>query len=187
MKVSKTVSIEIDLLNRVIEENPNFSSVVTEALENWLNFKKETERGNTIHFSKSITSRIPPKAIWQLMTFDGIVKWVSVLTKAEYLVDDTIGLGSKCILYGEVDDINITSIAEITEYREFEKMVFRAEGDFRVFTSVSLNTRGPSTEVVVIIVVGLSEELASNDRKEEILKSIEEGFSIFSKLASNIS
>ena len=187
MKVSKTVSIDIDLLQRVIDENPNFSSAVTEALENWLNFKKETERGNSIHFSRTFNTKIPPNVIWQLLNFDGIVKWENLLTKAEYLSEQKTGLGTRCKLFAKLDDLNLSSIATITEYLENEKMVFRSEGDFRVFASATLNSRSASTDVSVIIVVGLSDEVASKERKDVVYKSLESAFSNFAKVASTLS
>jgi hypothetical protein len=187
MKVSKTVSIDLNLLQRVLEENPNFSKAVTEALENWLNFKQETERGNSVHFSNTFNTKIPPKIIWQLMTFDGIVKWINMLKKVEYLTEHTSGLGTKCILYGEIDDIKASTVAEITEYKEYERMVIRSQGEFRMFVSASLYSKGPTTNVNVVVVVGLSDELSSDRRKEAIHKSIESAFGMFAKVASTLS
>ena len=115
MKVSKTVSIELELLQQVLEKNPKFSEVVTLALESWLAIQQQTEEGNIIHFSQAFKSKIPPKIIWNLLTFDGLVKWVKMIEKAEYITDAHTGLGAKCILYRKVDDIEATSEAEIVE------------------------------------------------------------------------
>ena len=160
---------------------------VTEALENWLYFKRETEQGNSIHFSRIFRTKIPPKIIWQLVTFDGIVKWVKMLTKVEYLTDSTVGLGTRCKLYGQMGDIQATSIAEIIEYREYEKLVYRSTGDFRVFSSASLTHKGSQTEVAVIIVIGLSDELASEDIKGDIQRNLESAFGLFEKVATTLS
>ena len=124
MKVSKTVSIELELLQRVLEVNPNFSKAVNEALESWIYFKKETVHGNTIHFSKIFNIQVPANIIWQLVTFEGLVKWVNMLTRVEYLTEQTKGIGTRCKLYGRLRERESSSIAEITEYVENEKMVF---------------------------------------------------------------
>ena len=117
---------------------------------------------------------------------DGIVKWVDALTKVEYLTEQTNGLGTSCKIYGKIDDIEGISTAEITEYKEHERLVIRSFGDFRMFMSASFYPKGPSTEVNVVIVVGLSERLASNKRKEVIQRSIESGFGCFEKIASTL-
>jgi len=44
MKVSKTVSIDLELLRSVLSEEKNFSAAVTEALEMWLAKKVENEK-----------------------------------------------------------------------------------------------------------------------------------------------
>jgi len=44
MKVSKTVSINLELLQMVLKVDENFSKVVTEALEMWLAKKLENEQ-----------------------------------------------------------------------------------------------------------------------------------------------
>jgi len=44
MKVSKTVSIDLELLRLVLNTEENFSKAVTEALEMWLAKKLENEK-----------------------------------------------------------------------------------------------------------------------------------------------
>jgi post-segregation antitoxin (ccd killing protein) len=44
MKVSKTVSIDLELLRTVLSKEKNFSAAVTEALEMWLAKKLENEK-----------------------------------------------------------------------------------------------------------------------------------------------
>ncbi len=44
MKVSKTVSIDLELLQMVLKIDENFSKVVTDALEMWLAEKLENEQ-----------------------------------------------------------------------------------------------------------------------------------------------
>ena len=43
MKVSKTISIDLELLQKVIEKEKNLSEAVSEALEMWLAKKSENE------------------------------------------------------------------------------------------------------------------------------------------------
>ena len=85
MKVSKTASIDIDLLQRTLQANKNFSEIVSLALESYLFFQKETERGNTVNFSKSFTTKVPLKNIWPLMSIENMVKWVNLIDTFEYL------------------------------------------------------------------------------------------------------
>ena len=187
MKVSKTVSIEIDLLQKILEENNNFSHIVTEALQNWLYFKNETEQGNAIHFSRIFKTKIPPKIVWRLMSFDGLTKWIKMIKKTEYLTDQKKGLGTKCKLYGQIEDVKATSIAEITEYNEYERMVYRSQGDFRIFSSATLTPKGSQIEVAVIIIIGLSDELVSAGVKGEIQRNLESAFGLFEKVATTLS
>lgn len=121
------------------------------------------------------------------MNFDGLVKWVEMIEKAEYLTETHTGLGAKCILYGKVDDIEATSTAEIIEYQEYEKLVIRSQGDFTLFISAILNPRGSYTEVRTMIVVGLSHELATEDVRREIYYNLNSGFDSFRNVASSMS
>jgi len=187
MKVSKTVSIELDLLQQVLEKNQKFSEAVTIALENWLTIQKQSEEGNIIHFSKTFKSIIPPKIIWRFITFDGLVKWVNMIKKAEYVTEHHTGLGTTCILHGKVGDIEATSRAEIIEYKEYEKMVVRSQGEFTLFLSVILNPKVSNTEVRVIIVVGLSSELGTENIRREIYSNLNSAFDTFRKVASTMS
>jgi hypothetical protein len=184
MKVSKTVSIDLDLLQRVLEENPNFSKVVTEALYNWLLFKRETKNGNAIHFNKVFDTKISTNILWQMLTFDGIEKWDKMVHKIEYLTEFKTGLGTKCILYGKVRDIESISIAEITEYEENVRIVYRSQGDLRIFSSATLKPKGAKTEVAVVIVIGISDKLASPDINEEIKNNLESALASFEKIAT---
>lgn len=187
MKVSKTVSIDLGLLQKVLEKNQKFSEAVTMALENWLAFQKQTDEGNIIHFSQVFKSKIPPKIIWRLMTFDGIVKWVKMLKKVEYLTENHTGLGAKCILHGKVRNIEATSVAEIIEHKEYERIVFRSQGDFTIFTRAVLNPKSSHTEVRVIIVVGLPPELATDEIRKELNNDLRSAFATFRKVAKTFS
>jgi hypothetical protein len=184
MKVSKTVSIDLELLQKVIELNPNFSKAVTEALHNWLIFNEETQNGNAIHLSKVFETKIPPQVIWQFLTFDGIVKWDKMLYKVEYLTENTTGVGARCKLYGRVNRIESTSIAEIIEYKEYERIAYRSTGDLRIFSSATLKPKNSKTEMVVVIVIGLSDELSSTENKKDIRDNLELAFSNFETHAS---
>lgn len=57
MKVSKTVSIELELLQMVLKVNKNFSKVVTEALEMWLAKKLENEQWAIKNSEKALSSK----------------------------------------------------------------------------------------------------------------------------------
>ena len=186
MKVSKTVSIDLDLLQQVLDINPKFSEVVTLALENWLISRQQSDEGNIIHFSQSFRSKIEPKIIWQLMTFDGLIEWVDMLEKVDYITENRTGLGAKCILYGKVNDIEATSTAEIIEYREYGKLVISSEGEFTLFISAILNPRGSYTEVRTIIVVSLSNELATDEIRKEINHNLNSAFKAFRTVASSL-
>ena len=186
MKVSKTVSIEMDLLQKVLEKNPKFSKVVTLALESWLEQQKQSEDGNIIHFSQTFSSKIPPNIIWSLMTFDGVVQWIEMLEIVEYLSENHTGKGTTCILHGKVDDIEATSKAEIIEYKEYEKMVIRSQGEFTLFIVVNLDVKGSTTDVRVIIAVGLSADLATENIRREIYNNINSAFDTFRTIASKM-
>ena len=185
MKVSKTVSIELELLQRVLDENPSFSSAVTEALENWLNFKKETGRGNTIHFSRTFSTPVPTQLIWGNLTFDNIVRFVPMLSNVEYISENQNGLGARAILYAELFGDTLTSTAEITEYVEHTKMAFRSSGDFRLFVSISLTPKSNKTDVSLIAVIGLTDEFSTDANKNEIKRNIDAGFNQFRKITMN--
>jgi len=43
MKVAKTISIDLELLQNVLKKEPNFSKAISEALEMWLAKKLENE------------------------------------------------------------------------------------------------------------------------------------------------
>ena len=45
MKVSKNVSIDLEMLNRVLAVQPKFSRAVSEALEKWLEQNPKKEEG----------------------------------------------------------------------------------------------------------------------------------------------
>lgn len=185
MKVSKTVSIDLELLQKVIEKNPNFSQAVTLALENWLYFLNETARGNTIHFNRLFTVNYSPSVIWPLLTFDGIANWVKMVTHIEYLTEAHTGLGARCKLFAKIKDLKASSIAEITEYIENKKLAYRAQGEFSIFSSATLVPRGKVTDIKVIIVIGFDPNIATEEIKNEIIENLENGFKNFQLIASH--
>jgi hypothetical protein len=187
MKVSKTVSIDLDLLQRTLQQNDNFSEIVSLALENYLFFQQETERGNSIYLTKNFSTKIPKNIIWRLIRFENMVKWVNLITKAEYLTEQTMGESTKCRLTGKLGDLEASSIAEIIEYEENERLVYRAQGDFTIVSSVTVRTVGKNNEISLIVVIGLSKEIASQDRYREIYSNLKSAFTIFEKMATALS
>ena len=187
MKVSKTVSIELDLLQRTLQTNKKFSEIVSLALENYLFFKQETEKGNAVYFSHNFKTKIPKNIIWHLISFENMVKWVNMITKAEYLTDQKTGVGTRCKLYAKVGTLEASSIAEIIEYEENARMVYRAQGDFTIVSSVSIRTVGNHNEVNAIVFIGLSTELASPELYKEIYSNLESAFTLFGKVAGILS
>ena len=187
MKVSKTVSIDLDLLQRTLQTNQNFSKIVSLALESYLFFKEETERGNSIFFSRNFTTKIPPSIVWRLLSFENMVKWVNLIDEVEYLSDQKLGEGVKCKLYGKISSRPVSSIAEIIEYRENERFVYRAEGDFTIVSSVTMRTSGSKSAINAIGVIGLSPSFASPELYKEISSNLESAFVLFEKVAKTIS
>jgi len=57
MKVSKTVSIDLELLRSVLNKEGNFSKAVTEALEMWLAKKVEDEKWTVKEEEKTTLSK----------------------------------------------------------------------------------------------------------------------------------
>lgn len=187
MKVSKTVSIELELLQRTLQTNTKFSEIVSLALENYLFFKQETEKGNAVYHSQNFKTKIPKNIIWRLLCFENMVKWVNMIAKAEYLTDQKTGVGTRCKLYAKVGELEASSIAEIIEYEENVRLVFRSQGDFTIVSSISIRSVGNHNEVNAITVIGLSTELASPELYKEIYSNLESAFTVFEKVASIIS
>ena len=187
MKVSKTVSIDIDLLQRTLKHYPNFSEAVTLALENCLFFNTETEKGNTIYFSRSYKTKIPTKTIWNLIQLENIPKWLKILIGIEYLTEQKKGVGTKYKLLGKIGETEATSIAEIIEYDEDHTLVYRAEGDFTIMSRTIIKPSGNSNTVNVLAMVGLSPEFASQELNMEIYSNLDSAFSHFEKIAVNLS
>jgi hypothetical protein len=120
------------------------------------------------------------------LTFNGISKWVKLINKIEYLTKNHTGLGAKCIFYGKVGEIEASSIAEIIDYTEYERMAFRAQGDFTIFTRVILNPKRTHTELRVIIFVVLSSKLATEDIRREVHANLLSAFDTFRRVANNL-
>ena len=179
MKVSKTISIDLDLLSRTLEANPKFSEIVTLALENFLILQKQSKEGNMIHFSRSFNFNLPPEKIWELMTFDSMVEYHPMLQKAEYITKHKNGLGAKCKLYSRLGKIEATSIAEIVEYEEYSKLAYLTKGDFNLYSYAILNPKGKKTEIILIITIELNPALASDELRKEIYTGLTEFFEVF--------
>lgn len=187
MKVSKTVSIELELLQRTLQTNEKFSEIVSLALENYLFYKQETEKGNSIYFSRNFKTKIPKNIIWRLISFENMVKWVNIITKVEYLTEHKNGVGARCKLHGKLGIMEASSIAEIIEYEENAKLVYRAQGDFTIVSSVSIRSVGNYNEINAIAFIGLSTELASPELYKEIYSNLESAFTLFEKIANTLS
>jgi hypothetical protein len=156
-------------------------------LENFLFFQQETKTGNSIYLSQNFTTKIPKNIIWRLIRFDNMVKWVNMLTKVEYLTEEKIGVGTICKLYAKVGDLEATSIAEIVEYDENNRLVYRAQGDFTIVSSVNIRSVGKKNSIHVITVIGLSTDLASPELYREIYSNLESAFNTFEKVANTLS
>jgi hypothetical protein len=187
MKVSKSVSIDIELLQRTLEHYPNFSEAVSLALENCLFFHNETIKGNTVYFSRSYKTKIPKNIIWRLNKFENMTKWLKMLTKVEYLTEQKKGIGTRCKLYGKIGEREAVSIAEIIEYDEDNLLVYRAEGEFTVMSRTKIQSTGSSNTVNVMAMVGLSPDLSSPELNVEIYRNLDSAFSLFEKVASTFS
>ncbi len=187
MKVSKTVSIDIDLLQRTLQSNEKFSEIVSLALENYLFFQRETEEGNMIYYTRNFKTKIPVHIIWSLINFNNIPKWHKMINKVEYPSDFKMQKGAKCKLYGKIGDIVATSEAEIIEYSKNERFVYRAQGDFTIVSSISIRSVGNRNEINAIAVIGLSRELASKELYHEIYSNLDSAFGLFIKIATTLS
>ena len=110
-----------------------------------------------------------------------------MIAKAEYLTDQKTGVGTRCKLYAKVGELEASSIAEIIEYEENVRLVYRAQGDFTIVSSISIRSVGNHNEVNAITVIGLSTELASPELYKEIYSNLESAFTVFEKVASIIS
>ncbi len=186
MKVSKTVSIELELLQRTLQTNTKFSEIVSLALENYLFFKQETEKGNAVYHSQNFKTKIPKNIIWRLLCFENMVKWVPMITKAEYLTDHKTGVGTRCKLHAKVGHLEASSIAEIIEYKENTRLVYRTQGDFTIVSNISIRSVGNLNEINAITVIGLSTELASPELYKEIYSNLESAFTLFEKVANTL-
>lgn len=184
MKVSKTVSIDIDLLQRTLQVNESFSQIVSLALESYLFFQKETERGNTVYFCKSFTTKVPLKSIWRLLSIENMVNWVNPIESFEYLSEKRNGEGAKFRLSGRLNGKDVSSIFEVLEYREMERFVYRAEGDVTIISSVAMRSNGAKNEISTVGVIGLSPEIASPELYREVASSLESAIGFFEKMAN---
>jgi hypothetical protein len=187
LKVSKSVSIDIDLLQRTLQHYPNFSEAVSLALENCLFFHNETIKGNTVYFSRNYKTNVPKEVIWRLIQFENMTKWLKMLTRVEYLTEQKTGIGTKCKLYGKIGDHEAVSIAEIIDCDEDNLLVYRAEGEFTVMSRTRIQSTGRSNTVSVMAMVGLSPELSSQELNVEIYRNLDSAFNVFEEVATTFS
>jgi hypothetical protein len=89
--------------------------------------------------------------------------------------------------YAKLGDLEISSIAEIIEYDEKKRLVYRAEGGFTVVCSNTIQSLGSRNEVRVIAMIGLAPRLASPDLNREIYSNLDSVYTIFEKIAYTLS
>ena len=179
MKVSKNVSIDLELLNRVRTKEESFSRAVAEALEIWL----ESERFFDIFYRSVVEFMVPPEKIWPMLLLDKTQEWMNMVHSSEYTSEKREGVGTTGRLIAEAVGVKAEWEIQYTEYIENEKLSWRTTGgNITALTSITLKPKGNQTEMKIVFCGRLGEAIPKKIAKEYIEMGMKRGLEKLKKI-----
>jgi uncharacterized membrane protein len=101
---------------------------------------------------KSIEIRVPPEKVWEMLALDRWPEWMDTMKKAEYTSEDKNVVGATAHAISGVAGVKDEYDAEITEWKENEKISWRStSGKLKgMFSSMTLSPIKTGTKVTSV-------------------------------------